>query len=150
MLASAGVGFYFGGTLFEHYLWTGRLADYLAMVERFGATHIEVSNGTIPLDQRGKAEYVRRLAGIRPVLSEVGYKDADRSALLTPADWVDGAAEDLEPGRPWSSPRPARAAAAASPRPTGTCAATCWAPCWPRSTRRWSCSRPRPRTCRSS
>ena len=98
VLKAAGVGFYFGGTLFEHYLWTGRLVDYVAMVERFGATHIEVSNGTIPLDQSGKAEYVRRLAGIRPVLSEVGYKDADRSALLTPADWVDALAEDLSAG----------------------------------------------------
>ena len=98
VLTDAGVGFYFGGTLFEHYLWTGRLTDYVAMVERFGATHIEVSNGTIPLDQSGKAEYVRRLAGIRPVLSEVGYKDADRSALLTPADWVDALAEDLSAG----------------------------------------------------
>jgi phosphosulfolactate synthase len=98
VLTAAGVGFYFGGTLFEHYLWTGRLTDYLDLVERSGATHIEVSNGTIPLDQSGKAEYVRRLAGIRPVLSEVGYKDADRSALLTPADWVDALAEDLSAG----------------------------------------------------
>jgi phosphosulfolactate synthase len=98
VLRDAGVGFYFGGTLFEHFVWTGRLADYLAMVDRFGATHIEVSNGTIPLDQSGKADYVRRLAGVRPVLSEVGYKDADRSALLTPADWVDALAEDLSAG----------------------------------------------------
>ena len=88
-LKDAGVGFYFGGTLFEHFVWSGRLADYLALVERSGATHIEVSNGTIPLDQNAKASYVRRLAGMRPILSEVGYKDADRSALLTPSDWVD-------------------------------------------------------------
>jgi phosphosulfolactate synthase len=98
VLKDAGVGFYFGGTLFEHYVWTGRLVDYLAMVERFGATHIEVSNGTIPLDQDGKADYVRRLTGVRPVLSEVGYKDADRSALLTPADWVDALNQDLAAG----------------------------------------------------
>ena len=160
VLKEAGVGFYFGGTLFEHYVWTGRLQDYLSMVEQYGATHIEVSNGTIPLDQSGKADYVRRLAGIRPVLSEVGYKDADRSALLTPADWVDALAEDLSawamPLRPLSRASvmtmlaPARAAAVASPRPTGPCAAMCWARCWPRSTRRWSCSRRRPRICRSS
>jgi phosphosulfolactate synthase len=98
VLREAGVGFYFGGTLFERFVWTGRLMEYLTMVERYGATHIEVSNGTIPLDQSGKADYVRRLAGIRPILSEVGYKDADRSALLTPADWVDALAEDLAAG----------------------------------------------------
>jgi phosphosulfolactate synthase len=57
-----------------------------------------VSNGTIPLDQNGKADYVRRLAGVRPVLSEVGYKDADRSALLTPADWADALNQDLAAG----------------------------------------------------
>jgi phosphosulfolactate synthase len=32
------------------------------------------------------------------VLSEVGYKDADRSALLTPADWVTALQEDLDAG----------------------------------------------------
>jgi phosphosulfolactate synthase len=97
-LRDVGIGFYFGGTLFEYYLWTGRLDEYLALVDRYGATHIEVSNGTIPLDQNGKAEYVRRLAGVRPVLSEVGYKDADRSALLTPADWVGALNQDLAAG----------------------------------------------------
>ena len=98
VLKDAGIGFYFGGTLFEYFVWTGDLAGYLALVERSGATHIEVSNGTIPLDQSSKAGYVRRLAGIRPILSEVGYKDADRSALLRPSDWVDALAEDLDAG----------------------------------------------------
>jgi phosphosulfolactate synthase len=98
VLTEAGIGFYFGGTLFEHHVWTGQLDEYLRLVDRTGATHIEVSNGTIPLDQSGKAEYVQRLAQYRPVLSEVGYKDADRSALLTPADWVDALREDLAAG----------------------------------------------------
>jgi len=98
VLAEAGIGFYFGGTLFEHHVWTGQLDEYLRLVDRTGATHIEVSNGTIPLDQSGKAEYVQRLSQYRPVLSEVGYKDADRSALLTPADWVEALREDLDAG----------------------------------------------------
>jgi phosphosulfolactate synthase len=98
VLTEAGIGFYFGGTLFEHHVWTGQLDEYLRLVDRTGATHIEVSNGTIPLDQSGKAEYVQRLARYRPVLAEVGYKDADRSALLTPADWVDALREDLDAG----------------------------------------------------
>jgi phosphosulfolactate synthase len=98
VLTEAGIGYYFGGTLFEHHVWTGQLDQYLRLVDRAGATHIEVSNGTIPLDQKSKAEYVQRMSGYRPVLSEVGYKDADRSALLTPADWVDALREDLEAG----------------------------------------------------
>jgi phosphosulfolactate synthase len=98
VLAEAGIGFYFGGTLFEHHVWTGQLDEYLRLVERTGATHIEVSNGTIPLDQHTKAEYVTRMSQYRPVLSEVGYKDSDRSALLTPADWTDALQEDLDAG----------------------------------------------------
>jgi phosphosulfolactate synthase len=98
LLKEAGIGFYFGGTLFEHHVWTGLLDDYLRLVERTGATHIEVSNGTIPLDQRTKAEYVQRMAQYRPVLSEVGYKDAGRSAALTPDDWTEALAEDLAAG----------------------------------------------------
>ena len=98
VLREHGIDFYFGGTMFEHYVWTGRLGEYLAYVRRHGATHVEVSNGTIPLDQHGKAEYVRQLSGEMTVLSEVGYKDADRSALLTPADWVTALQEDLDAG----------------------------------------------------
>jgi phosphosulfolactate synthase len=98
ILADAGIGFCFGGTLFEHHLWTGQLDEYLRLVEHTGATHIEVSNGTIPLDQRSKAQYVQQLSRYRPVLSEVGYKDATRSALLTPSDWVDALREDLDAG----------------------------------------------------
>jgi phosphosulfolactate synthase len=98
VLREAGIGFFFGGTLFEHYLWSGQLDDFLALVERTEATHIEVSNGTIPLDQHGKAEYVRQMTRYRPVLSEVGYKDAERSAQLSPADWVSAIGEDLDAG----------------------------------------------------
>jgi phosphosulfolactate synthase len=98
VLEEAGIGFYFGGTLFEHHVWTGQLDAYLRLVERTGATHIEVSNGTIPLDQHTKAEYVQRMSQYRPVLSEVGYKDSDRSALLTPTDWTDALQEDLDAG----------------------------------------------------
>lgn len=98
LLADAGIGFFFGGTLFEHHVWTDRLDDYLHLVDRTGATHIEVSNGSIPLDQQMKAEYVQRMARYRPVLSEVGYKDAERSAALTPSDWSQALKEDLDAG----------------------------------------------------
>jgi phosphosulfolactate synthase len=98
VLREAGIGFYFGGTLFEHHVWTDQLDEYLRLVDRTGATHIEVSNGTIPLDQHTKAEYVTRMTHYRPVLSEVGYKDTGRSAQLTPADWVDALREDLAAG----------------------------------------------------
>ncbi|MFD4249198.1 phosphosulfolactate synthase [Amycolatopsis thermoflava] len=98
VLHEAGIGCYFGGTLFEHYLVRDRLDDYLAFVDDAGATHIEVSNGTIPLSQHDKASYVERMTRYRPVLAEVGYKDAGRSACLGPADWVGAITEDLAAG----------------------------------------------------
>ncbi|WAL63173.1 phosphosulfolactate synthase [Amycolatopsis cynarae] len=98
VLREAGIGFYFGGTLFEHHLWRGRLDEFLALVDSTGATHIEVSNGSIPLEQSEKAGYVRRMTRYRPVLSEVGYKDAERSARLKPADWVEAIRQDLDAG----------------------------------------------------
>lgn len=98
VLREADIDYCFGGTLFEYYVWTSRLPEYLELIDRFKATHIEVSNGTIPLSHRRKAEYVRVLSGYRPVLAEVGYKDPDRSALLSPADWVDALRHDLDAG----------------------------------------------------
>ena len=98
VLRAARIGFYFGGTLFEHYLWSGRLGEFVDLLRTHEATHVEVSNGTIPLDQHDKAGYVRLLAGEFTVLSEVGFKQADRSDRLTPADWVAAIEEDLEAG----------------------------------------------------
>jgi phosphosulfolactate synthase len=98
VLRAAGIDFYFGGTLFEHYLWSGRLGEFVQLLRCHRATHVEVSNGTIPLDQHDKAGYVRLLSGEFTVISEVGFKQADRSDQLTPADWVAAIAEDLEAG----------------------------------------------------
>lgn len=98
VLREADVGFYFGGTLFEHYLWTGRLSEFVDLVHETGATCVEVSNGTIPLPQHAKAGYVNLLAAEFPVLSEVGFKDPARSDELTPAGWVAAICEDLAAG----------------------------------------------------
>lgn len=98
VLRAAGIDYCFGGTLFEYHVWTSRLSEYLEFVDRFRATHIEVSNGTIPLSEERKAEYVRLMSGYRPVLAEVGYKDVDRSALLSPQEWVDALRQDLDAG----------------------------------------------------
>ena len=98
VLRDAGIGFYFGGTLFERYVWTGRFEEFVALAHGWGARHVEVSNGTIPLDQRAKAEYVHLLSADFQVLSEVGFKDPGRSAQLTPADWVEAMREDLDAG----------------------------------------------------
>jgi len=84
--------------LFEHSVGPGGWAEYLTLVERTGATTSRSPTARSRWTRRARRAYVRRLSGIRPILSEVGYKDADRSALLTPTDWVEALAEDLDAG----------------------------------------------------
>ncbi|MEA2615480.1 MAG: phosphosulfolactate synthase [Chloroflexota bacterium] len=98
VLRAAGIDFYFGGTLFEHHLWSGRLGEFVDLLRTHRVTHVEVSNGTIPLDQHEKAGYVRLLAREFTVISEVGFKDAGRSEALAPTDWVAAMQEDLDAG----------------------------------------------------
>jgi phosphosulfolactate synthase len=93
-----GVGAMCGGTLFERYVWGGRFDDYRRLMADLGVTHVEVSNGTIPLDSRTKARYVTAMATDYPVLAEVGFKDPTLSATLTPADWIDAVRRDLAAG----------------------------------------------------
>jgi phosphosulfolactate synthase len=98
VLRSAGIDFYFGGTLFEHHLWSGRLGEFVDLLRAHRATHVEVSNGTIPLDQHEKAAHVRLLAREFTVISEVGFKEELRSEALGPDDWVAAMQEDLDAG----------------------------------------------------
>ena len=59
---------------------------------------MEVSNGTITLSNSEKATYVRKLADEFTVISEVGFKDPDRSEQLPPSKWVEYIKEDLAAG----------------------------------------------------
>jgi len=97
-LREAGVDWYFGGTLFEIFVQQGRFDDYRRFCHDHGAKWVEVSNGTIDLDNSRKAEYVARLNEDFSVVSEVGYKDQDRSEHLPPVRWIRYIREDLEAG----------------------------------------------------
>lgn len=92
------VDFYFGGTLLERCILEGRVAEYIDLAHRHGACHVEVSNGTIPLPQAEKARWIERLSHEFTVISEVGFKNAERSALMAPGAWVTAAYEDLAAG----------------------------------------------------
>lgn len=99
VLRRCGIRFCFGGTLLEKFVVEDRFEAYLELCRRFGAEVVEVSNGTIPLSNTAKAAYIRKCAesGFE-VLSEVGFKDPDRSQHLSPAKWVDYIEEDLQAG----------------------------------------------------
>jgi phosphosulfolactate synthase len=98
VLAGHDIGFYFGGTLFEKYVTQNRFDDYRRFCEEYSCRHVEVSNGTIDLSNPEKASYVRKLADDFTVVSEVGFKDSQRSEQLPPSAWIGCIREDLEAG----------------------------------------------------
>jgi phosphosulfolactate synthase len=98
VLRGHGIDFYFGGTLFEKYVLQDRFEDYLKFCASHGCGHVEVSNGTIDMSNPEKAGYVRKLAADFTVVSEVGFKDSDRSQQLPPSAWVEYIHQDLDAG----------------------------------------------------
>ena len=98
VLRAHDIGFYFGGTLFEKYVMQDRFDDYKRFCVEYGAGHVEVSNGTILMSNAEKASYIRKLADDFTVVSEVGFKDPERSEQLPPSKWVEYINEDLAAG----------------------------------------------------
>ena len=98
MLGDVGVDFYFGGTLFEKFVLQDRFDEFRDLCQSYGCQYVEVSNGTIDLSHIEKAGYVRKLAGEFKVVSEVGFKDSERSERLAPNRWIECIHEDLEAG----------------------------------------------------
>ncbi|ADP83938.1 phosphosulfolactate synthase [Pseudofrankia inefficax] len=97
-LRSLGIGYFFGGTLFEKHVLQRRFDDYRAFCHDYGCSHVEVSNGTIELPNPEKDDYISRLADDFTVLSEVGFKDGERSERLSPSRWVEYIRADLDAG----------------------------------------------------
>jgi phosphosulfolactate synthase len=97
-LRRLGISYFFGGTLFEKFVVQDRFEQYLEWCRAWETPIVEVSNGTIPMSNTSKAAYIRKCADEFAVVSEVGFKDADRSQHLAPSAWVDCIEEDLEAG----------------------------------------------------
>jgi phosphosulfolactate synthase len=93
-----GIGYYFGGTLFEKFALQGRFDDFRRLCEEYACKHVEVSNGTIDMSNSEKAGYIRKLAGDFDVVSEVGFKDSGRSEMQPPSEWIAAITEDLDAG----------------------------------------------------
>ncbi|MGF6887184.1 phosphosulfolactate synthase [Nocardia sp. GAS34] len=93
-----GIDFYFGGTLFEKFLFNDRIEEWSRFCHEAGAQTVEISNGAIALSNDDKAHYIRRFAGEFTVISEVGFKDPARSERLPPNRWIEFIQQDLEAG----------------------------------------------------
>jgi phosphosulfolactate synthase len=93
-----GIGWYFGGTLFEKFAKQDRFESFLTLCRLCDCQYVEISNGTVEMTAAEKARYIARCADQFTVFSEVGFKDAGRSSTLTPEQLVDGVRADLEAG----------------------------------------------------
>jgi phosphosulfolactate synthase len=86
----------FGGTFFEVCWRQGKYDEFLTLVDECGMTCVEISDGTIDMDEEDKLAIVRDLSKRYKVLSEVGSKDD--AVVITPSKWVDLISRELEAG----------------------------------------------------
>ena len=98
VLRSFDIGWYFGGTLFEKFVYQDRFESFLTLCRLCDCRYIEVSNGTVEMGSADKAAYIRRCAEEFTVFSEVGFKDAGRAAALTAGQLVEAIETDLAAG----------------------------------------------------
>lgn len=98
LLKSYRIGYYFGGTLFEKFVEQDRFESFLTLCRLCDCRYVEVSNGTIEMTPQDKAGYISRCAEEFTVLSEVGFKDAQRSSELTAAQLITAVRAELQAG----------------------------------------------------
>ncbi|MGB3584891.1 MAG: phosphosulfolactate synthase [Tunicatimonas sp.] len=92
----ANIPVYFGGTLFEAFVVRHQFDDYRRILDKYGLSFAEVSDGSIELDHEKKLDYIRRLSEQVTVLSEVGSKDAAK--IMPPYKWIELMRAELEAG----------------------------------------------------
>ena len=77
-----------GGTFFEYMIYHHSFQVFLEKVQEFGLDCIELSRGTIDLDDHIYAGYIKTLSADFFVMSEVGRKSSDPNSVLSPAQWL--------------------------------------------------------------
>src|SRR6516165_5544067 len=99
LLARHGVLASPGGTLLEIAWAQGRTMEFLDWARGCGFPCVEVSAGTVAMDQAAKHELIGEAARHFIVLAEVGPKDP--GVHLTPAQWAQAVSRDLQAGATW-------------------------------------------------
>jgi phosphosulfolactate synthase len=92
---NAGIAICPGGTLLEIAVHQGRVDAYIEWLRELGIDHVEVSNGSLPMERARKAELISRLAGEFTVIAEVGSKSGDDAIAR---DWCAEMLSDLAAG----------------------------------------------------
>jgi phosphosulfolactate synthase len=88
-----------GGTLLEIAWAQGRAADFLDWARACGFPCVEVSAGTVTMDDAAKRDLIEQAARHFIVLAEVGPKDP--GVHLTPGQWAQAVSRDLQAGATW-------------------------------------------------
>ena len=81
-----GINVYFGGTLFEAFIIRNLFDDYRKYLEKFGVDAVEISDGSMEMDNQDKCDYINKLSQDYIVLSEVGAKDA--GVEISNEEWI--------------------------------------------------------------
>ena len=80
IVKDAGIYICPGGTFLEVSVWQGTYAKYLKRCKELGFNAIEVSDGTIEIDMKTRADCIKRAADMGfKVVSEVGKKDPNEA-----------------------------------------------------------------------
>ena len=98
ILKQNNIDYFFGGTLFEKYLYQNKMEDFKKFVDRYECQYIEISNGTIDIDNTTKCKYIKEFSQEYKVLSEVGLKDSQKSEEMSPKKWIQYIQEDRDSG----------------------------------------------------
>ncbi len=97
-VAAHDVGFFFGGTMLEKFILQNKADDFFLFAKDHGAKFVEISDGSIELSVEDKLAIIERAADEFTVLSEVGFKDQERSGNFYPAQWVAAIKREMAAG----------------------------------------------------
>jgi phosphosulfolactate synthase len=92
----AGIPTYFGGTLFELFIYRNQFDDYRRLLDKYELSYAEVSDGSLEMPHDQKCEYIHILKEQVTVLSEVGSKDDQK--IIPPYKWINLMQSELDAG----------------------------------------------------
>lgn len=98
VLKNLDIPFFFGGTLFEKFYSQDKVDKFFNLCKDLGCESVEVSDGTIEIKPEDRGRIINEVKDDFVVLSEVGFKDQERSQLLSPTKWIALIEKDIESG----------------------------------------------------
>ena len=87
-----------GGTFFEYMIYHHNFDEFLRKIDSYGLDCVELSRGTIDLDDSTYFTYINNLSSNYFVMSEVGRKTSDPEHELTTQQWINHCEMSSESG----------------------------------------------------